>query len=166
VSSRARRLSSNEAVVTAGWYVEAVKSSKACRGDFRGLVSRAVGDLVCRCALLRSAIKKRFGCKCVRFGIPFSRDHEIGCWETPGAGSTLPCAGSDVLLRTFARRLTGRPRAPSQEHPDALIPRLRASMSPSMRARYSATVLMRVRSVWRAQQLVTVGSLRTTPIAP
>src|SRR3954452_11851148 len=40
----------------------------------RAGVFGAVGDLLCRCARLRSAIKKRLGCKCVRFGIPFSRD--------------------------------------------------------------------------------------------
>lgn len=83
-----------------GWYVEAVKSSKACRGDFRGAgVFGAVGDLVCRCALLRSAIKKRFGCKCVRFGIPFSRDPrnpDVG--KLLEQGARFRVQGSDVLL--------------------------------------------------------------------
>lgn len=75
-------------------------SNKACRGDFRGAgVLGAVGDLLCRCALLRSAIKKRFGCKCVRFGIPFSRDPrnpDVG--KLLEQGARFRVQGSDVLL--------------------------------------------------------------------
>jgi hypothetical protein len=61
--------------------------------------SGAVGDLLCRCALLHSAIKKRSCRKCVRFSIPFSRDPrnpDVG--KLLKQGARFRVQGSDVLL--------------------------------------------------------------------
>jgi hypothetical protein len=50
-------------------------------------------------ARLRSVSKKRFGCKCIRFGIPFSRDPRnpvVG--KLVEQGARFRVQGSDVLL--------------------------------------------------------------------
>ena len=51
------------------------------------------------CAPLRSATRKRFGCKCVRFGIPFSRNPrnpDVG--KLLEQGARFRVQGSDVFL--------------------------------------------------------------------
>src|SRR5687768_11043783 len=85
-------------------------------------VFEPVGELLCRCAPLRSATNKRFGCKCVRFGIPFPRDPrnpEVGKLLEQGARFRMQ--GSDVLLanlRAAVYLVDHELRV--KEHPDAL----------------------------------------------
>src|SRR4051794_27466606 len=74
------------------------------------------------CAPLRSATRKRFGCKCVRFGIPFSRNPrnpDVG--KLLEQGARFRVQGSDVLLanlRAAVYLVDHELRV--KEHPDAL----------------------------------------------
>lgn len=74
------------------------------------------------CAPPRSATRQRFGCKCVRFGIPFSRNPrnpDVGKLLEQGARFRVP--GSDVLLanlRAAVYLVDHELRV--KEHPDAL----------------------------------------------
>src|SRR6476469_9060492 len=74
------------------------------------------------CAPLRSATRKRFGCKCVRFGIPFSRNPrnpDVG--KLLEQGARFRVQGSDVLLanlRAAVYLVDDELRV--KEHPDAL----------------------------------------------
>src|SRR6266498_3723767 len=71
---------------------------------------------------LRSATTKRFGCKCVRFGIPFSRNPrnpDVG--KLLEQGARFRVQGSDVLLanlRAAVYLVDHELRV--KEHPDAL----------------------------------------------
>ena len=103
-------------------------------GQFRDWSRSRIGAvLLCRfhaeaevktglCAPLRSAARKRFGCKCVRFGIPFSRDPrnpDVG--KLLEQGARFRVQGSDVLLsnlRAAVYLVDHELRV--KEHPDAL----------------------------------------------
>src|SRR5215208_2815374 len=97
------------------------------------------------CAPLRSATRKRFGCKCVRFGIPFSRNPrnpDVG--ELLEQGACFRVQGSDVLLanlRATVYLVDHELRV--KEHPDALDSATAGELeSFDESRRYSATVLM------------------------
>jgi hypothetical protein len=121
-----------------------------------GLVSSGPSEISCadvhccaqrsRSALVASASASAFH---------FRGTHEIlmlgNSWSREHASV---CRGLRCSLRTFARPFNwSTTSSESRNTRMRWIPRLRASLSPSMRARYSATVLMAGPIVWRSQQL-------------
>lgn len=113
--------------------------------EIAGLVFfRPAGDRLCRCAPLRSATKKRFGCKCVRFGIPFSRNPrnpDVG--KLLDQGACFLVQGSDVLLANLRAAIyLVDHKLRVKEHPDAFDSAAAGELESFDESRYSATVLM------------------------
>lgn len=130
---------------------------------------RSLARELCRCAPLRSPAKTRFGGKCVRFGIPFPRDPRNPDVGKPlEQGGRFRVQGSDVLLanlRAAVYLVDHELRV--KEHPDALNSATTGELesfdeSPIFRNGVDGgSDPFGDLSNW-----VTVGSLRTTPIAP